>query len=182
MTSAAALAVCRALEDLSLQPGVKWPNDIVLPGGKVAGVLAETSGEALLLGVGINVLHRERDFPADLRGIATSVHMELDASCGGDPGGSSGGAVDEIEALLLKLLTHLEVVLAVNERSGPGAWLPQVWQRSIVRGRQVTVERTPGDQVSGIASGLGPIGELVLETDRGPINIANGTLIHLEEC
>ena len=173
LTSVAALAICRALEDLSLQPRIKWPNDILLPGGKVAGVLAETAGEVVLLGIGINILHESSDFSDELRGTATSVRMEL--------AGSRRTDVVGVDTMLERLLPQLEDVLGVNERAGTSAWLPDVWERSIVRDLLVTVERTSGDPVSGIAVGLGPIGELLLKTDHGTLSVANGTLTHLED-
>jgi BirA family biotin operon repressor/biotin-[acetyl-CoA-carboxylase] ligase len=56
----AALAVCRALADVGLRAGVKWPNDVVVGGGKLAGVLVETvAGQELAaVGVGLNVRNR----------------------------------------------------------------------------------------------------------------------------
>ena len=58
-----ALAVCHMLESfgLSIQPEIKWPNDVLLKGKKVAGILAETTWQgtqpsALILGIGVNIL------------------------------------------------------------------------------------------------------------------------------
>jgi BirA family biotin operon repressor/biotin-[acetyl-CoA-carboxylase] ligase len=64
-----------------LDIGIKWPNDIVVRGKKIAGILAETNidGDAVnhvVLGVGINVNTRKGDLPDRLGGIATSVLME----------------------------------------------------------------------------------------------------------
>jgi BirA family biotin operon repressor/biotin-[acetyl-CoA-carboxylase] ligase len=170
VTSAAALAVCRALEDLSLRPSIKWPNDVVLPGGKVAGVLAEAAGRVVLVGIGINVLHRAEDFPGALRETATSLRLELAASAGADP-----------EEVFEMLLAHLADVLGANERAGTGAWLAQVWERSAVRDRRVVVQSAAGETTAGLAVGLGPVGELIIETDRGRVGIANGTITNLED-
>lgn len=72
-TALGALGVCTLLEDLDLAPQIKWPNDVLLAGKKVAGVLAETAWrgeqlEHLVLGVGLNVRHGSYppglDFPA----------------------------------------------------------------------------------------------------------------------
>ncbi len=74
------LCACKALESATGLPcQVKWPNDVVVRGRKVAGVLIEMStvGEAvqfLVVGTGINVNHA--DFPEEIRGVATSVRLE----------------------------------------------------------------------------------------------------------
>jgi BirA family biotin operon repressor/biotin-[acetyl-CoA-carboxylase] ligase len=60
------------------QTKIKWPNDVLISGRKVAGILTELSAEGrriehVVIGVGINVNHRAEDFPEELRSIATSV-------------------------------------------------------------------------------------------------------------
>lgn len=59
---------------------IKWPNDVLLAGRKIAGILTELSAEKnridyVIIGVGINVNHRVEDFPAELRPIATSLRI-----------------------------------------------------------------------------------------------------------
>ena len=85
VTSAAAVAVCRAVERIcGASPGLKWPNDPVLGGRKLCGILTELSLEAetgrlqyLVVGVGINVLHSREDFAPELTEVATSLAQEL---------------------------------------------------------------------------------------------------------
>jgi BirA family biotin operon repressor/biotin-[acetyl-CoA-carboxylase] ligase len=85
-TLAAALALCEAARALARCPiAIDWPNDLVWQGRKLGGVLGEASGgigatELLVLGAGLNVLHREGDFPAELAGCATSLAL----ACGRD--------------------------------------------------------------------------------------------------
>jgi BirA family biotin operon repressor/biotin-[acetyl-CoA-carboxylase] ligase len=80
-----AVAVSKAIERVTtLQPKVKWPNDITLGGRKVGGILTETSSEIdrvnyIVLGIGINVNTRSSLLPESIRGIATSLAEE----CGG---------------------------------------------------------------------------------------------------
>jgi len=77
----AAVGVCQALRDLTgLDILIKWPNDLLLDGKKVCGILAEMSAEIDLLnyvviGIGINVNQREEDFPAELAMTATSLRL-----------------------------------------------------------------------------------------------------------
>jgi BirA family biotin operon repressor/biotin-[acetyl-CoA-carboxylase] ligase len=77
---AAAVAVCAACREFA-GPNVvlKWPNDVLANGKKLAGILAETrhgkSGTDLVLGVGINVHQLPSDFSEDIRGAATSLRV-----------------------------------------------------------------------------------------------------------
>ncbi len=77
----AGLAVAEALESTTgLSPSLKWPNDVLLGGRKVVGILMEMASRGtevlhLCVGIGINVLHRAEDFPAEVRGLATSLLM-----------------------------------------------------------------------------------------------------------
>ena len=80
-TGMAAVAVSRALRRTTgAQVGIKWTNDLILNGKKLAGILAETvviGGEiALVIGVGVNVHHRREDFSGEVADIATSLAME----------------------------------------------------------------------------------------------------------
>lgn len=82
LTVAAAAALCLALrEQTGLGVEIKWPNDLLIRGRKVAGILTELSAELdgvkhLTLGIGVNVNSQPKDFPADLRRVATSLRAE----------------------------------------------------------------------------------------------------------
>lgn len=80
-TGMAAVAVSRAVYRVTgAQVAIKWTNDLVLNGKKLAGILAETvviGGKvALVIGVGVNVHHRREDFLDEVRDIATSLALE----------------------------------------------------------------------------------------------------------
>jgi BirA family biotin operon repressor/biotin-[acetyl-CoA-carboxylase] ligase len=84
-TAWTAVAVCDAIEAAcGVRPQIKWPNDLVLNGKKLCGILTELGLDQktgaldyLVVGVGINVNHTPADFPEDIRSIATSLSMEL---------------------------------------------------------------------------------------------------------
>jgi BirA family biotin operon repressor/biotin-[acetyl-CoA-carboxylase] ligase len=82
VTLLAACAVCRAIEEISgLYTKIKWPNDIVLNGKKLCGILTEMSAEIdginyLIIGIGVNVNIDLDDFPKELQEIATSIKIE----------------------------------------------------------------------------------------------------------
>lgn len=85
MTALAGVAVCAAVERAcGVRPGLKWPNDPVLNGKKLCGILTEVSLEAetgrlqsMVLGIGINVSQRAEDFSPEVREVATSLLQEL---------------------------------------------------------------------------------------------------------
>ena len=83
VTALAGVAVCNAVERVcGVRPGVKWPNDPVLGKKKLCGILTELvtdaeRGLAVVLGIGINVLHTAADFTPDVAEMATSLAMEL---------------------------------------------------------------------------------------------------------
>lgn len=80
-----AVAVARAVEQTTgLLPSVKWPNDVLLRGRKIAGLLNEMSAETevihyVILGIGVNLNMRSEQFPPDLRYPATSLALESGA-------------------------------------------------------------------------------------------------------
>lgn len=84
-TATAGVAVCDAVERVcGIRPGLKWPNDPVIGGKKVCGILSELSMEAethrvqfLAVGVGVNVLNEPEDFSPDVADMATSLYMAL---------------------------------------------------------------------------------------------------------
>ena len=81
LTVASATALRRAIQnETGLSPEIKWPNDILVGGKKVAGILTELSAELdrvkhVILGVGVDVNQNADEFPAELRKSATSLKM-----------------------------------------------------------------------------------------------------------
>src|SRR5580693_5189979 len=82
LTVASATALRRAIHnETGLSPEIKWPNDILIRGKKVAGVLTELSAEVdrvkhIILGIGIDVNLSANEFPAELKKTATSLKIE----------------------------------------------------------------------------------------------------------
>jgi BirA family biotin operon repressor/biotin-[acetyl-CoA-carboxylase] ligase len=82
LTVAAAVALAGAIkEETGLSPEIKWPNDLLIQGRKVAGILTELSAELdsikyVILGIGVDVNLRPADFPAEFRAAATSLMIE----------------------------------------------------------------------------------------------------------
>jgi BirA family biotin operon repressor/biotin-[acetyl-CoA-carboxylase] ligase len=96
----AGAAVVEAITDISqLEPEIKFPNDVLIGGRKVAGILAESSEGRVVLGVGVNVNQDETELPPDAQTEPTSLRLEL------------GRPVDRAE-LLAAILARLEVAYA----------------------------------------------------------------------
>lgn len=145
-----------------LDARIKWPNDILIGGRKVAGILCEASLEAdrvhrVILGIGINV--NGRSVPKPLRATATTLRI-------------AGGCEVSRPALLAAVLNSLELRYGGWLRDGNLAGLLACFERhSALNGRPVTAENLSGT-VRGTVRGITPTGELVLET-------AGGELVHL---
>lgn len=155
MTSAAGLAVTLCLEKhLGLQPTVKWPNDVLLDGKKVCGVLVETahvSGSPFaVLGVGINA--NQHGFPEELRDRATSLKIALNKT------------VDR-PALAAALLDELGQSLSLIGGSFPTI-LRELERRSCVMNRRIDVHSLIG-RVSGTVIGFDQEGHLQMLLDDG---------------
>ncbi|MEO1834031.1 MAG: biotin--[acetyl-CoA-carboxylase] ligase, partial [Akkermansiaceae bacterium] len=74
LSLAAGLAVCEWLEGYELAPEIKWPNDVLLEGRKLCGILIETVGDRAVIGIGLNV--NERSFPEELEAISLVQVLE----------------------------------------------------------------------------------------------------------
>lgn len=133
ITLAAAVAVAKTLEDYRFKPGIKWPNDILINGKKLCGILTE-SGERkgkiipVILGIGVNVNQGRNDIPAALKGTATSLYLE------------KRRPVDR-QKFLQDLLFHLEEAYHwVTERQFPRV-LKEWRKRTVTLGQQVKVSQ-----------------------------------------
>jgi BirA family biotin operon repressor/biotin-[acetyl-CoA-carboxylase] ligase len=162
LAMATPLAVCRALESVpGLTPRIKWPNDILLSGRKVSGVLIEnelagSNPRFSLVGVGLNV-NFEIPPDSEIAGIATSVRSEV-------------GEDVHREDLLASILNYFESWYPTAKDTG--AVLTAWKQRLDTLGQRVTV--TFGDQTyEGTADDVDAKGSLLLRRD-------DGTLVTLE--
>jgi BirA family biotin operon repressor/biotin-[acetyl-CoA-carboxylase] ligase len=153
----AGLALRRGLDALGLDATLKWPNDLVVRGRKLSGILAESRRTAdgvdvIVLGVGVNVSQEPADFPQELESRATSVAME------GRPAGR--------EAVAAAFLNALEPLWDEHVEGDPGEVL-EAWRReSGFWGRRI-VAHVAGRTVAGVATGLDARGGLLVRTEEG---------------
>ena len=165
----AAVAVCRALSRASLQGhGIKWPNDILAGGKKLAGILVELqssgAGPAFaVVGVGLNVRMPQADQDALKQAIDRPWTDLASAMKDGSPGISRN-------RLVALLLEELLGALACFEASGFEAF-SQAWRElDLLQGRKILLEQN-GRQISGEACGVDQNGGLLLETVASGVQV-----------
>jgi BirA family biotin operon repressor/biotin-[acetyl-CoA-carboxylase] ligase len=164
------VAVVHALGRVSaLDASLKWPNDVLVGQGKLAGILAEQAAGPVVVGIGINVLGGEQDLP-----VASATSLEL---CG-------AGETDRTN-LLAAILEEIEHWYLRWREAGHGdaeaAGLRKEYlSLSATVGQNVRVQ-LPGDRVlTGRASGVDGAGQLLVETaDADIVAVSAGDVIHV---
>jgi BirA family biotin operon repressor/biotin-[acetyl-CoA-carboxylase] ligase len=166
-TSALTLAIGLALRDavsprIAESANIKWPNDLLVNGKKLAGVLVESQLQgdrlqAVVVGIGLNVGSRE--FPPEIAARATSLAL-------------LGAARLEREPLLYDILQAISARLDTYQRTGVTGILSELNTADALRDKRLRV----GDHV-GIGRGLDEQGRLLLEDDNGAVHaILSGTV------
>ena len=171
----AGVAVASALEyTAGVDARLKWPNDVLVDGAKIAGILAERWGSAVVVGTGINVLQQRGELPVP---TATSLLMAQEV-----------GPVDDADTRE-RLLTAVLDELARWYR----AWLDQprpgdadgcglreeYLRRSGTVGAAVTVMLPGGQDLTGTAAGIDAAGRLEIRTPAGLVQVSAGDVVHL---
>jgi BirA family biotin operon repressor/biotin-[acetyl-CoA-carboxylase] ligase len=75
LTSLFALGTALTLEEICSETGIRWPNDVYLGGGKICGILAESRGGVIVMGVGLNINEGVGDFKGGIEDKAISLRM-----------------------------------------------------------------------------------------------------------
>jgi BirA family biotin operon repressor/biotin-[acetyl-CoA-carboxylase] ligase len=154
----AGLAVSRAIGDaVGTAPDIRWPNDAMLAGRKVAGILCEAHGGLLLAGIGVNCL--QRSFPPEIAATAGSLLLAT--------------------GRLVRPLELCPVVLArLREALVDDGWRAAIERRLAGRGTRVRVQPIgAGAAVEGTALGVDADGALLVRDDAGAIRrVAQGEI------
>ena len=163
LTTAVGLACVEALEiAASIDARLKWPNDVVIGGRKLAGILVEShvAGPTLefaVIGVGLNVRPPRGELPPDVAARATNVYAEIEAA-----GGTPGPGRVEILGWLLDAFERIYQHLGSGE--GAAGIVERATKKSLVLGKEVTVTLSDGRTIEGTARRLLPSGALEIET------------------
>ncbi len=156
---AAAVAMAEAIATTTgVVAELKWPNDLLVHDRKLAGILAETAGDAVVVGIGVNLDWPE--IPAELEGIATACNLE-----GGNPVAR--------EELLAAFLARYEARLADLDETRR-----EYRERLGTLGRVVRVERA-ADTLVGTAIDVDTGGRLLVDVNGAIETIAAGDVVHL---
>jgi BirA family biotin operon repressor/biotin-[acetyl-CoA-carboxylase] ligase len=159
LTVAAATSIVRALQrHANVSADIKWPNDVLISGKKLAGILTEMSAELdrikyMVLGIGLDVNLSRDELPEDLRGVATSLEIET---------GRKWRRADLAGAILAELDRDYGRV-----RAGEFPEIAEEWEGACsTLGQQVDVN-IGGRVVHGRAESLDDDGALLLRTEHG---------------
>jgi BirA family biotin operon repressor/biotin-[acetyl-CoA-carboxylase] ligase len=190
LTLRTGLALAEAVDGF-IEPektAVKWPNDVMADGKKLAGILTEGVSNAVFIGVGVNVFQRR--FPAS-PGFARATSIALvtpiepaTGNAGSREGVSGYGTEDRADArnairflLLEKILAELDGEL--NSESCARTWRERLEERLYLLGREIIFApggRGTEDVVRGVIKGIGGGGELLLRTASGEEKFISGEI------
>lgn len=148
------LAVDATVHECGVDSGLKWPNDVLVDGRKIAGILLERveteQGPAAVIGVGLNISLRADELPTPL---ATSLLLE--------------GATETDRTIVLRsFLRNLELLYRAWSASGgdPAAGIRESYvRRCVTIGQQVRVTLPHRDPIEGLATGIDDSGRLIVD-------------------
>ncbi len=160
---AAGVALAEALIALEVPVGLKWPNDVIKDGAKLAGILVETQnagadGVWAVIGVGLNLL------------MPDALEHEIGRSVAAAP----WLAQMDRDVLMASLLNRLAAALTEFEQSGFSAFCARWNRRHAYQGREVEI--VDGGRVlqRGVAAGVDVSGRLLLDTAQGRVEVLSG--------
>jgi BirA family transcriptional regulator, biotin operon repressor / biotin---[acetyl-CoA-carboxylase] ligase len=161
------VAVATAVRDQTGVPAcLKWPNDVLVGERKLAGILAEAHGDAVVVGVGLNVTLGQEELPVP---TATSLLIE-------------GAASTDRAALLAAILTALARRYQ-TWRADPDLDRAELraeylrWCATI--GREIRVELPGGAVLTGTAADVDEVGRLVVRTPENLVRVGAGDVVHV---
>jgi BirA family biotin operon repressor/biotin-[acetyl-CoA-carboxylase] ligase len=159
---AAAVAMADAVASTTgVVADLKWPNDLLVGNRKLAGILAEAAGDAVVVGIGVNLDWPE--IPDELASIATACNFE-------------GGRPAEREQVLAAFLREYEARLADLDETRRA-----YRARLATIGRRVRVER-PDEMLTGTATDIDDAGRLLVDVDGTVASISAGDVVHLRDA
>ena len=155
LTSAAAVAVCRAVTEKGFSVGIKWVNDLLLDGKKICGILTEAVSLgnqtlAYVIGIGINV--GQGEFPSEIRDIAGNLPLNE----------------NEKNDLFFCILANMEAVLSGKKED----ILAYLKEKSVVLGKPIRFYGAKDGE--GVALDLDENGGLIVVTDQNKKIVLTG--------
>jgi len=188
LTGVAVTSAVRAVTAVDAQ--LKWPNDVLVRAAKLGGILAEASGGAVVVGIGLNVSTEPDELPPPGPSPASTPSTPSPTSPA-DPAGplaatslcAEGWASPDRNLLLAALLGELEHwYLAWCHAGGDPqrcGLVEEYTRLCATLGRQVRVELPGGHLVRGLATGIDPAGRLLVRVPDGELPVAAGDVVHV---
>ena len=166
----AGVAVAAGLRaQAGLEVSLKWPNDVLAGQAKLAGILAEQSGTAIVVGIGLNVGQRRDELPSEQ---ATSVWLE----------GATGADRTAILAAVLREFEHWYQRWASGPRPGDASasgLRAEYLKYCATIGKEVRVELPGGAVLTGRACDVDSVGQLLVSAADGVRAVSAGDVVHL---
>ena len=158
LTLVMAIAVAEGIKTVTgLDTKIKWPNDIIVNGRKICGILTEMSTEIdyinhVVIGVGINV--NQDEFPEDIQRTASSLKIEL---------GHRVKRSELIAAIMKSFEKNYEIFMETKDLSG----LQELYNSMLVNLDRDVKVLEPGNEYEAHALGINKTGELIVRTPKG---------------
>src|SRR5205823_2081043 len=170
----AGVAVATAVTQVTgVETGLKWPNDLLTADAKLAGILAEAAGQAVVVGIGLNVSTEPAELPATSPGALPATSLA-----------AAGATALDRGQLLLAILGELEHWYRAWQRAGGNpdrsGLRAEYTGLSATIGRIVRAELPGGQALSGPAVGVDSDGRLLVRLSSGSeVAVAAGDVVHL---
>ena len=152
---------------------LKWPNDVLAGDAKLCGILAEASGDAVVVGIGLNVSTEPAEFPSPRPGALPATSLR-----------AAGATALDRANLLLAILEGFERWYQTWQQAGGdpdrSGLRPEYTRLSATIGRTVRAELPGGQALSGPAAGVDSDGRLLVRVSPGSeVAVAAGDVVHL---
>jgi BirA family biotin operon repressor/biotin-[acetyl-CoA-carboxylase] ligase len=170
----AGVAVATAVTQVTgVRTGLKWPNDLLTADAKLAGILAEASGDAVVVGIGLNVSTEPAEFPSARPGALPATSLR-----------AAGATALDRASLLLAILGEFEHWYRAWQRAGGdpdrSGLRAEYMGLSATIGRTVRAELPGGQALSGPAVGVDSDGRLLVRVSSGTeVAVSAGDVVHL---
>ncbi|MBQ9882053.1 MAG: biotin--[Synergistes sp.] len=154
---AAVVAVFRSVRRVSgLCTEIKWPNDLMVGGRKLCGILSEAMWgdeglEYLITGIGINVNQNKSDLPDSIREIATSIFIESGKTC-------------DMHTLAYDLIRTFDGIICESETEGAEGVMKEYISNCRTVGKEISVSDGGKEIFRGRAEGIGAGGSLIVRS------------------
>ena len=145
--------------------GVKWPNDVLVDGRKICGILAEATADAVIVGAGVNTAMTPEQLPVETATSFAALGVDADS--------------DRLVADYVQALGAAVSALAAAPDALASGLHAAVTERCVTLGQEVRVSLPGGDVLQGVAWRLDAHGRLVVDAADGAHAVAAGDVVHV---